>query len=77
MEYTTTVAITTAIVQLIKTTVPLDSRYVPVVSFLVGSVLGYFMGIEDLVMNLSVGLTASGLYSMAKEPTRSLVNRMK
>lgn len=77
MEYTTAVALTTALVQMIKTTVSLDTRYVPVVSFLVGSLLGYFLGMEDLAMVLSVGLAASGFYDMAKEPTRSVMNRLK
>lgn len=77
MEYATAIGMTTALVQVIKSTINLESKYTPILSLIVGLVMGYIVGVREVVMILTVGLGASGFYDVVKEPTKRIIDEMK
>lgn len=75
MEYTTAIAITTALVQVGKSYVP--SKYTPLLSLLIGAGIGYVSGVTDVLALITIGLASSGLYDVVKEPTKTVISKMK
>lgn len=65
MELAILIGVTTALVELIKHIDVLPTRFYPIVSLIIGAVLGYFGGFDWLTM-LVIGLSASGFYSAQK-----------
>lgn len=65
MEIGIFIALTTAIVEMIKQIDFLPSRFLPVLSLVIGGLFGYFAGL-DFVTTLTIGLSASGFYSAQK-----------
>lgn len=61
--------VTTAFVQLIKTANFLNERFIPLLSFVIGAVVGYAFGLGTSAV--LVGLIASGAWS----GTRTLLNK--
>lgn len=65
MEVAVLIAVTAALVEVVKQGDFLPTRFYPLVSIFIGSVLGYFAGVDWLNM-LIIGLSASGFYSAQK-----------
>lgn len=70
------VPVTIALVEVVKRLNLLPANLMPVVSLLIGGILGYFAGLEPLQL-LLVGLGASGLYDLGKEPVRAAVAKVR
>lgn len=77
MEYTAVVAISTALTQLLKKTLSIPSRFMPITSLIIGVIIGYSSGMKDIVMIITVGLTASGFYDVAKEPVKKAMKSIE
>lgn len=55
-----------ALVQIVKQTELVPNRFLPVVSVVLGGVLGYIAGL-DIISSLMVGAAGSGLYDLGKK----------
>lgn len=77
MDYATAIALTTATVQMVKITVNVPSRYTPLASLLIGMGIGYLSGITGVIELMTIGLGASGLYDLGKQPTKTIISKMK
>lgn len=69
------IPITIAIVEIIKRTEWIGDKLMPLVSVVVGFVLGYFYGLE-ILSSLVVGLAASGLYDLGKPAVNEIKKRI-
>jgi len=70
------VPITIAVVEIIKRTGYAKDNWIPIISVLVGAVLGYYAGFTGLDL-LIVGLAGSGLYDLGKPGVTRVVERIK
>jgi hypothetical protein len=72
--------ITTAIVALLR---PLlnkikywSDEFVPLTSFIVGILVGVFVGHLNILLTLMIGLVASGAYDLAKNTGKGVANKL-
>lgn len=68
------VSMTIGLVQMFKQ-FPIPKNYLPILSLLIGAVIGYFAGVRGLDL-LVVGLTASGAYDAGKATITEVRDRL-
>ena len=76
MNYEYLVPITTALLEVVKQAYPVPSRYLPLLSVIVGSSLGVYFGF-DVLQSILIGLAASGLYKLGKAPVTTTVTTLR
>lgn len=75
MNEVTVVGITMAVTEVIKRTGLVPSHFAPILSVVVGSVVG-FVFFNDLVSGFVSGLVASGVYDVAMKSGKTTVKTL-
>lgn len=68
--------LTTGLCEVIKATVPQVRDRMRLVALVTGLVVSFLGGVTEPLVMIMVGLAAQGLYSVAKEPINTTVNRL-
>ena len=76
MDYAIAIGITTALVQILRVGFEPQSRYVPIISLLLGAFIAFAGGFREIMDLLILGLGASGFYDVVKQPTQTVIRSL-